>query len=205
MDAKKYKYFQGHYNINLIGIRTECSESNKFDDTFIVSYQSRQKEFILGFPCTTDPGKKYLLNPLAGTGGTLIMVPGQYRAAYELGIHGRSKPKEKQYEALEQVKDICYVRDKSRDSVIDFNLYRGADRPVNIFWDNCKSNIHRGNSGWLSKVKGQHLVDGHSAGCQVLQYSDDFTVLLSLVRKSIAVWGNGFTYTLLEERDFLLV
>jgi hypothetical protein len=200
--SKGYNYFVGHMNINLVGIRSENSQSNQFDDILILTYQSRGKEYKSVYPITTDPGKKYLLNPLQGSGGTLIMVPGQYRSAYMIGIHGRSRPKEKQYTALEQIGPMCYVRDKSLDAKLNFDLYRGENRTKNLIWGNFKSNIHRGNSGWISKLKGQHLVDGHSAGCQVFQYADQFAELLAIADNSRKVWGNTFTYTLLEERDF---
>jgi hypothetical protein len=202
--AKGYHYYDsGAYNLNIIGVRSENSKSNEFDDVMIVTYNSdRRKDLLDWWHITTDPGKKFLLNPLSGTGGTLIMVPGQYKSVYEIGIHGRSKPKEKQYEALEQCRTIKYVRDRNLDMKLDFSLYRDKDSIKNLIWGNFKSNIHRGNSGWLSKLRGTHLVDGHSAGCQVFQYADEFEQFMKLCKTSAGIWGNSFSYTLLEERDF---
>ena len=47
------------------------------------------------------------------------------------------------------------------------------------------------------------VVDGWSAGCQVLARSFDFNELMNLVTLATSIWGDRFTYTLLEEKDLL--
>lgn len=47
------------------------------------------------------------------------------------------------------------------------------------------------------------VVDGWSAGCQVLARSFDFNELMNLVTLATPIWGDRFTYTLLEEKDLL--
>ena len=48
------------------------------------------------------------------------------------------------------------------------------------------------------------VVDGWSAGCQVLARKFDFNELMNLVHCAVPIWGNKFTYTLLEEKDLLV-
>ena len=48
------------------------------------------------------------------------------------------------------------------------------------------------------------VVDGWSAGCQVLARSMDFRELMNIVNLAIPLWGDVFTYTLLEEKDLII-
>lgn len=194
IQSKSYAFFEnGSYNLNIIGIRSAISRSNEFDDYIYVIYKDGAGSWICHeYKATTDPGKPYLLNPLAGTKGTAILVPDQYRGTYTIGIHGRSRPSVA-YKALEQVKDMRYVRDNNRDSVIDSSLY---SNPSNIFSANLKTNIHRASKNVIAR-----FVEKHSAGCQVIQNPAEFDEFLALCEISSKKYGNRFTYTLLEEKD----
>lgn len=193
---KGYKFFsRGVYNLNIIGIRSNNSQSDKFDDEIHVLYKDKNgKKCHEIFPCTTDPGKHWLLNPM-NKNGTIIIVPGQYRGVYRIGVHGRSRPNTA-YKALEQVKPMTYVRDNSKDSELDFELYSDTGRKFEI--SNCKTNIHR-----ASKWKNLLNIGRYSAGCQVIQDPILFKRLISLCKLQIKHGqGENFTYTLLEEKDF---
>lgn len=186
MKKKGYKLFTGPYNLNLIGIRSKESKSDSFDDTFCVLYENRNKEVILEtFPCTTDPGKHYLLNPL-NTKGCAIMVPDQYLGVYVVGNHTN-------YEALRQVKPMKYVRDNNKDSKLDFSLYKDEK---NIYTEIALTNIHRA-SAWKNLLN----IGMYSAGCQVIQSPTDFQRLMELAHLQCKSGVNSFSYTLLEETD----
>ena len=48
------------------------------------------------------------------------------------------------------------------------------------------------------------IVDGWSAGCQVLAKTDEYEIFMDLCRKQkLAGYGDKFTYTLLEEKDLI--
>jgi len=203
MHYKGYKFFyRGFYNLNIIGIRSKNSESDKFDDEIHVIYKNGQGEKKHDiFPCTTDPGKYWLLNPMRKK-GTIIMVPGQYSKAYKVGFH-------KSYKALEQINPMTYVRDNSKDSKLDFSLYSEVEEIEDVEkikalynpafeTSNSKTNIHR-----ASKWKNLLNVGRYSAGCQVIQNPLHFDKLIDLCEEQ-ENWGQGetFTYTLLEEKDF---
>jgi hypothetical protein len=190
---KKYRVFSGgNYDLNIIGIRSNISESDKFDDLLCVLYKNHEGKWVLEkFNCTTDPGKHWLLNPL-NKSGTLIMVPGQYRGVYKMGIHGRtgSSP----YKALEQVGAMNYVRDNNKDGFLDFDLIKDK---VNWIRGVFKTNIHR-----ASKWKSLLGIGKYSAGCQVVQSPKDFERLMELCELQIKNGhDDAFTYTLLSEHD----
>lgn len=113
-EEKGYDFFEGgDFNLNIVVIRTENSHSNSFDDYLAVLHKENGKPLVHVWPITTDPGKHWLMNPL-NKNGTIIVVPGQHKGAYMLGIHGRSG--KYPYEALEQKKPMSYVRDNNRDN-----------------------------------------------------------------------------------------
>jgi len=193
MIEKGYKTFTAPYSMNIIGVRSENSKSDQFDDelhVMFLNYSFTRKHFI--FKCTTDPGKHWLMNPL-NKNGTLITVPGQYRGVFKIGYHNRSKGNKK-YKALEQVKPMTYVRDNNKDGVLDFDL---MNDPSNLIEGNFKTNIHRA-SKWKSVLN----IGYYSAGCTVIQDPEDFNHLMMLCAKQEEEGlGDQFTYTLLNESD----
>lgn len=193
--SKGYKFFdRGMYNLNIIGIRSTNSASDAFDDEIHVLYTDHNNvERHEIFSCTTDPGKHWLLNPM-NSGGTIIMVPDQYRGVFKIGLHNRSRPS-RSYTALEQIKPMKYVRDNSKDTKLDFNLYQDSNQVETSI---AKTNIHR-----ASKWKQLLNVGMYSAGCQVVQKPTDYDRLIALCKTQVE-YGQGetFTYTLLEEKDF---
>lgn len=178
---KGYRFFdQGNYNLNLIGIRTADDSANTFNDQLAVAWRFDGVPHCLVFPATTDPGL-YWREHLANVNGTAIVVPGQYRGLWQLGLHqGR-------YQALVQRGPVQVYRDNNRDQVLD------QDAPIDagLFGINC----HRASDSHESVQ-----VDRWSAGCQVLANPRDFDLLIALCRRG-EHWGRSFTYTLIEEGD----
>lgn len=193
-EKKNYQFFtlDKIYNLNIIGIRNSSNIPNSFNDTLLVIYKdSNKQERIQSFECTTDPGLYWLQHPI-NIEGTLILVPGQYRNCYQLGIHGRTSSNP--YKALEQVGNMIYVRDADRDNVLDFELMKD---PKKIVTGVFKTNLHRANEAHESIQ-----VDKWSAGCQVVADPIDFATLMNLCDKSAELYGNKFTYTLINQEDF---
>lgn len=189
MIRKGYSFFKGVYNLNIIGVRSKESvkQSNKFDDILIVAfglatsgYNSSTK---LIFAATTDPGIKSLKAPM-NSKGTAILVPGQYRGSHKLGLH------QGKYEALVQCAPVKVYRDANRDDILDVDK-RTIDTGM------FGINIHK--AGIASTI-----VDGWSAGCQVLAIEKDYAIFMDLCKKQkLAGYGDKFTYTLLEEKDLI--
>lgn len=195
MDKKHYAYYtSGKFNVNLVGVRSENSISDQFDDLLYVFYRGDDNRFKMHeFAMTSDAGRHWLLNPM-NVLGCAILIPGQYRSVYLIG--GRHKD----YEALEQVAPMQYVRDNNRDNKLDFNLYRDPElRKKHAFYGIIKSNMHR-----ASAIKTVLNVGLYSAACQVIQKPEDFKTLIELGHKNKENGhGSRLSYTLLEARDFL--
>ena len=183
---KGYAYFtNGAYNINIIGIRASCAFiTNSFDDILLIIYKTPTGTWNRQiYQITTDPGQFYMNKP-CNSKGTAILVPGQYRGTYKIGLH-RGK-----YKALCQNKSVKVYRDNNKDSVYDYD-------PNSLDEGMFGINIHK--AGTLSK-----RVDTWSAGCQVFASETEFRAFMNYCNKQIK-YGHGdtFTYTLLKEEDLI--
>jgi len=180
MHKKEYKFFTvGSYNLNIVGYRTLDRMANTFNDYLFCTYFVDNVVFFHLWKITTDPGLYWLMNPMR-VNGTAILAPGQYRSVYKLDKH-RGK-----YFALCQRNGAVKVfRDANKDKVIDMFASSAETGGFGI-------NIHK--AGIFSKYVGKW-----SAGCQVFQTTRDFNYFIYIVKKAIEVYGNKFTYTLLEE------
>lgn len=185
LTKKGYLFFDQNlpYNINIIGIRNKNEIANSFDDTLCLIYRDDSLTLqLFSFPVTTDPGLYWLKNPL-NVNGTAILVPGQYKGSHQVGMH------KGQYEALVQKAPLKVWRDANKDGVLNFS----GIQHEGIFG----INIHRSNPQTESQS-----VEKWSAGCTVFKKVADFDFFMSICHKSKNLYGNSFTYTLLEEADF---
>ncbi len=185
--AKDYKFFDTpdrKLNLNIIGVRRDNQGTNTFDDFLLVIY--REEELMVNnlHSITTDPGKYWLLNP-TNPKGTAILVPGQYRGAWQLGKH------QGKYEALVQRKPVKVYRDNNKDDVIDYN---SMTTMINEGYFGI--NIHRSNP-----YDESYAINKWSAGCQVFKKVEDYNSFIETCKESAKIYGNSFTYTLIEEKD----
>jgi hypothetical protein len=81
-------------------------------------------------------------------------------------------------------------RDNNRDKIQDYD-------PKTIQEGIFAIQIHKSNPILASSIN-----DKWSAGCQVFSSAKDFNEFMSLVEKAASIWGDSFTYTLIEEKDF---
>ena len=183
---KGYAYFtNGAYNLNIIGVRASGAViTNSFDDILLIIYKTPTGTWNRQiYQITTDSGQFYMNKP-CNSKGTAILVPGQYRGAYKIGLH-RGK-----YKALCQNKPVKVYRDNNKDSVYDYD-------PNSLDEGMFGINIHK--AGTLSK-----RVNTWSAGCQVFASETEFRAFMNYCDKQIK-YGHGdtFTYTLLKEEDLV--
>lgn len=192
--SKGYKWFTGgsldkDYDINIVGVRnsdTDNEITNKFDDCITVSYKL---DGVWNFHCyesTTDPGKHWAEN-IMNKHGVAILKPGQYRGSHKIRLH------QGKYPALGQQKPVVVYRDNNKDSKYDLSEDNTMEGLYGI-------NIHR-----ATKYAGRKStqVDRWSAGCQVIAANDDWHEFLDICYEAKAIWGNSFTYTLIESRDIV--
>lgn len=181
-EMKNYKFFdKGKYNLNLFGIRNENRKPYKFDDKIGIYFKDDlDRKHIYLFNATTDPSKYWLKKPMNNS-GTAILIEGQHLSAFKLGYH------KGEYEALVQNKNLTVYRDENKDKKLNFKSPETGQFGINM---------HR-----AMKNKIISFIGKFSAGCQVLQSPFDFIFLLSIVRKSVDLYGNSISYTLFLERD----
>lgn len=187
--AKDYKFFDTpdkKLNINIIGVRRDNQGTNTFDDYLLVMYRDKEEMITQRWEATTDPGKYWLENPM-NPKGTAVLIPGQYRGTWKIGKHQNS------YEALVQRKPVKVWRDNNKDEVIDYESFSTLNPVDEGFFG---INIHRSNPYTES-----YVVNKWSAGCQVFKRVQDFVEFMDLCRQSSKIYGNSFTYTLIDEKD----
>jgi hypothetical protein len=181
LSHKNYRVFrqveQKSLNLNIIGVRKNLEFFDTFSDELHVFFEDGDVWEHYCWPITTLPGKVYLLNPLTRN-GTAILAPGQYIGAYRIGLH------KNQYPALVQVGKVTVYRDGNKDAKPDKD---SKFQETGIFG----INIHK--AGALAKIVG-----ANSAGCQVFKSASDFAEFMQLCENSRSVWGNMFSYTLVE-------
>jgi hypothetical protein len=186
--AKGYKWFESDsYNLNIVGVRnseTNDEVTNKFDDKMTLSYMIGDNREFHQFDCTTDPGKHWVENVMKES-GVAILVPGQYRGSHKIRLHqGR-------YEALGQQKPVKVYRDNNLDGCYDFDESTIEEGLFGI-------NIHRATK-YAGKKSSQ--IDKWSAGCQVIAAYNDYMQFMQICNNAKDIWGNSFTYTLIESKD----
>lgn len=185
LSNKGYVFFEGGlYNLNIVGIRNRARQSGKFDDLMLVVYkEDNNKDFVIeSFPITTDAGTYWLKNPM-NNNGTALLVPNQYRSCFEIGLH------QGKYKSLIQCKPLSVYRDNNKDYIADYD-------PSTIETGIFGINIHRSNPNVSSQIN-----DKWSAGCQVFQNPIHYMSFMQLCDKSSKLYGNKFTYTLLDQQD----
>jgi hypothetical protein len=178
----KYVLYTRPYELNIVGMRSGKTISNVFNDEIHVFYRvSGLKWNYHVFKATTDPGTFWLNNPMSPQ-GTAIMAQGQYVDCYEIGLH------KGEYDALIQKAPVTVLRDYDRTAYLDF---LNGNKDTGLFG----IDIHR------AKATGSTLyVDEYSAGCQVFQNADDFAFFMTLCETHRQMYGNSFSYTLIDYR-----
>ena len=190
MASKGYKYFTGgDFDVNIIGVRnteTKGRVTNAFNDCVTISYKEDGEWKFHCYKATTDPGSHWEKN-LLNKKGVAILKPGQYRGSHKLRLH------QGKYLALGQQKPVKVYRDNNRDGKYDL-LEESIDEGL------FGINIHRatGRAGGTSI-----RVDKWSAGCQVIADNDDWHQFLDICQTAREIWGNSFSYTLLESKDIV--
>ena len=183
LKSKNYLVYTDH-RPNIVGIRSATRSAGKFDDTCAVWWTDNGKEYFHTYTITTDPGLTYLGNPIKGSNGTAILVPGQYIDTYQLGSH-----RGKQQALIQTTGKVKVYRDNNKDAVLNMD-------PSTITEGFYGINLHHG-----SETDGE-IINGWSAGCQVWRYHIPHEAMIKeFTELSKAHKFNKFTYTLILEED----
>jgi hypothetical protein len=174
-----YQIYTRPYELNIIGVRNSNSVTNKFDDYIFVCYQNTAQQWeTLKVKATTEPGLHFINKPM-NANGTAVLKQGQYKGAYQLGMHrGR-------YKALVQRKPVTVFRTPTgKADITSINKTQTGQFGINIH--------HAKGDGTTEDV------NRWSAGCQVIANIDDFRKLMNLAEQHAKLYGNSFTYTLID-------
>lgn len=183
---KGHVIYTDPYRLNIWGFRANTEKPNVFDDELHVFTNISQTKIAkwayLVFKITTDPGTYWLKNPMNAQ-GTAILKAGQYIDTYKIDKH-----RNKYYALCQRLAKVTVIRDYDRDAVLDF--YNGKEE-TGMFG----INIHR-----ARKTGDTLTVDNYSAGCQVFKNGQDFDFFMKLCEVHKKLYGNKFTYTLVDKR-----
>jgi hypothetical protein len=189
--AKGYKWFDDPanktYDVNIIGVRNNAPSvadkvTNVFDDHLTITFKDEKGvEQFYCWMATCDPGKKGVME-FHNKKGVARLVPGQYRGVWIIDKH------QGKYEALcQRAGNVTVWRDGNRDLIFEEKVTDTGMFGINI---------HKAgqDSTW---------VENWSEGCQVFKRVKDFDVFMSICKKASKIWGNKFTYTLIESTDII--
>ena len=172
--ALGYKWFEtGDYNLNIIGVRNS-STGLKVTNAF-------DDDIILAYKVKDNWELLTYKFTTDNGAGTARLKAGQYRGAYMLGLH------QGKYKALRQCGPVVVYRDLKNDGI-----YQEDRTERGVFG----INIHKAgqDSTW---------VDDWSHGCQVFKRVKDFDEFMKICQKARKIWGNKFSYTLIESTDIV--
>jgi hypothetical protein len=185
LKSKGYRIYSKPYELNIVGRRTDNTKPNSFDDFIYIFYKNNDDDWE-GYkaPSTTDAGTYWLEKPMQSK-GTALLKGGQYVDTYKIDLHNG-----RYYALTQRLNPVVVIRDYDRDNVLDFNNGKEETGMFGI-------NIHR-----ASLVGTTKLIDKYSAGCQVFSNIDDFNKFMEMAYKQKDLYGNKFTYTLIDERTY---
>ena len=173
------------YDVNIVGVRNNSpvvsdKVTNVFDDCITLTFKDEKGvEQFYCWMATTDPGKKGV-QQFHNKNGVARLVPGQYRGVWSVDKH------QGKYDALcQRLGNVTVFRDSNKDLIFE---------EIRVDTGMFGINIHKAgqDSTW---------VENWSEGCQVFKRVKDFDVFMSICKKAMKIWGNKFTYTLLESTD----
>ncbi len=182
MHEKGYALGEGDNGteLNLIGIRSASLDPATFSDWIAAVYREGLTWNFFAFPATTDAGTYWQGHPEM-VRGKAVLEPGQYPDLWRVGrFRGRR--------ALRQ-------RGPAR-------VWRSARREHFLDTEGVPEGVRQTGIDLFAAPEGDRRA--WSAGAQVLFDREHARFLLRLCSRAAGAQGDRFTYTLLEEADFVL-
>lgn len=181
LEQNNLQIYSRPYELNIVGVRSNSKITNKFDDFIYVVFKNAMGAWEQHrFNATTDPGLHFINKPM-NKAGTAILKHGQYKGTYQIGLH-RGK-----YKALVQRKPVTVYRSNKSGTDIE----KKAATQTGQFG----INIHHAKGDGTTED-----VNRWSAGCQVIANINDFKKLMDMAEQHAKMYGNSFTYTLIDYR-----
>jgi hypothetical protein len=192
MKKKGYVILTRPYEMNIVGIRRQYEGmvySNKFVDSMYLIFKTdvSDKWEVKQYPCSTMPGlypgaKETLLKKYGGMG---ILKPAQYLNTYKIGIF----PEKYKTAAMITLGTQKAYRDLTTGNIITYS------KEIEGYFGML---IHRG-------YPGGGIVNNWSEGCQVFGQESHLLDFFKWCNMHKDKYKNVFNYTLMEERDLVVV
>lgn len=182
-----YRWFEKELSLNLVWERTSEQITDRFTDFLHVCWMENGEQ-ILTIPATTKAGMYgAFASPITygGITGTAVIMPGQYPGAWQFvdSYTGFTH-----YPYFAQVGPMNYWRDGDKDNVIDH--VQEQDQK------NFSTCGHRMTNNGVK----DGVIDSPGAvwslGCMGAP-EPEWRKILDLVRRSVKIYGNKFTVTLI--------
>jgi hypothetical protein len=183
-NSQGYFFDKRPFKLNVVGVRNPLNTSPlRFDDSIAYFYYDDNGNLVGNVArATTSPSIYFLENPM-NRSGAAILKQGQYKDSYSIGLHRGL------YSALVQSKPVTVIRDDDRNAFINFL----SPTQTGLFG----INIHRATAG----KDDTSTIGTDSAGCQTFQNTRDFDDMMTMAYKSKSLYGNTFTYTLIDQKE----
>jgi hypothetical protein len=166
---------QGYW---IVGVRSEEDAPNKYDDKF---YLFNGEQFVKVVTGTTNPGTPILQGGFLKynrVGAAVVKADEVYYDVWKFGLHQGKMP------ALKQVGPFIVYRDGDKDG-------KSEEIGAPITGSGYGINFHT--CSYLDKVVGENI-GGWSAGCQVINNTEQYYMIINLIKNQSRV-----TYCLLKE------
>ena len=164
----------------IVGVRSNEDTPNKYDDKF---YLFNGEQFVKVVTGTTNPGTPILEGGYLKynkVGAAVVKSNEWYYDVWAYGLHQGKQP------ALRQVSNFIVYRDGDRDG-------KSEEIGVPIVGSGYGINFHSISNDLSVKKIGENI-GGWSAGCQVCNNVEQYSMIINLIKNQ-----NRITYCLLEE------
>lgn len=188
-----FRWFTAPFSLNVVWERTSYEATNKFTDWCHFCYtESNGNKKIISIPATTKPGLVgSLFSPttVEGVTGTAVIQSPQQ---IDKGWQFRDTFSEfSRYPYFRQRGKVNYWRDGNKDTWID----KVKAQIAKIFGTHWHIMSQPGK-------RGSGLVNNWSEGCMGWA-EPDFAPLLPLIRKSVSLYGDMFTGTIIDSSNII--
>jgi len=164
----------------IIGIRSNEDAPNKYDDKF---YLFNNEQFVKVVTGTTNPGLPILEGGFLKynrVGAAVVKSNEWYYDVWAYGLHQGKQP------ALRQIGNFIVYRDGDRDG-------KSEEIGAPIVGGGYGINFHSISNDLSVKKIGENI-GGWSAGCQVCNNVEQYSMIINMIKNQ-----NRITYCLLEE------
>ena len=164
----------------IVGVRSDEDAPNKYDDKF---YLFNGEQFVKVVTGTTNPGTPILEGGFLKynrVGAAVVKSDEWYYNVWAYGLHQGKQP------ALRQVGNFIVYRDGDKDG-------KSEEIGAPITGSGYGINFHSISNDLSVKKIGENI-GGYSAGCQVINNVEQYSMIINMIKNQ-----NRITYCLLKE------